>query len=195
MPHPRDVAIGDLALGPLREPIARDRGHDDIEGRAGDAMCRRVGQEWHQRQVLDEVARPAMRQDQGDPATTARTLVHEVDTDTVDVRAVVRETVQVALVRTPVVFVSPVVDEPLEISEVRPLLPCTARRRRGPACRRQAPLQLAECLVADLNREGLDRGACPPVAATHASAPTIVSLSAKPISSSLSPMWRSPLAA
>ena len=80
----------------------------------------------------------------------------EVNVDAVDIRLEVIELVQLLLVRSPVVMVTPIVDEALEIGEVRAVVPPDVGELVGKAGPRQPLLQVGQHGVGNLNLERHD---------------------------------------
>jgi hypothetical protein len=81
--------------------------------------------------VLDEAARPAVREDQRDRIRPTTALVHEVDAETVDVGPEVREPVELAFPRPPVEFRTPVRDQVTQIGQVGAVGPARPVDRVG----------------------------------------------------------------
>jgi hypothetical protein len=123
VPEAADVAVGDGLYRPFGEAVAGQRRDDEVEARPLDAVGGGVGQERHQRQVLDEATRPAVGQDQRKPTSVPRSLVHEVDAQAVDGGLVLGEPIEVALLRTPVEVIDPVLEERLQVFAIGALLP------------------------------------------------------------------------
>ena len=89
--------------------------------------------------LLEDRARPPVRDDQRQRVRVARTDVDEVDVDAVDRRDELRPGVQLRLGLAPVVVRAPVADELLQLGQPRALRPIGNRLPVGPAGRRDAP--------------------------------------------------------
>src|SRR5215207_9120925 len=103
--------------------------------------------------MLDERARPAVREDQRDPTAA---FVDKVDPHSVDLAAEVRELVQPPLLQAPVEPVSPVFQQPAHIGELGALLPPRLGRRRRPARGADPLAQVGQRPLGNLNLEALD---------------------------------------
>ena len=96
-------------------------------------MRGRVRQPRHERQELGEATRPAIGQDQRDPAAAAGPFVHwEVHPDAIDLGPEVTEPVQPEFLRAPVEAVRPVFQKAAQVTEICALLPRRAWRRPWP---------------------------------------------------------------
>src|SRR3954453_23984253 len=103
--------------------------------------------------MLDECARPAVREDQRDPTAA---FVDKVDPHAVDLAAEVRELVQPPLLQAPVEPVSPVFEQTAHIGELGALLPPRLGRRRRPARVADPLAQGGQLPLGNLNLERLD---------------------------------------
>jgi hypothetical protein len=103
--------------------------------------------------MLDERARPAVREDQRDPTAA---FVDKVDPHAVELAAEVREFVQPPLLQGPVEPVSSVFEQPAHIGELGALLPPRLGRRRRPARVADPLAQGGQRPLGNLNLERLD---------------------------------------
>jgi len=85
------------------------------------AMGRRVCQRSNDLQELDDRARPSMRQNDRQGILVLRSDVNEVDPETVNLRAKLRQPIQSALNTTPIVARAPVFNEGLCFGQRYPL--------------------------------------------------------------------------
>ena len=107
-----------------REPVTRQRWDHHVEGvvRAR-AVRRRVGERADDLELLDDRARPAVRDDQRQGALVLRADVDEVDVHSVDLGDEVRQRLQPRLDLAPVVVRRPVASECLHRRELHALGP------------------------------------------------------------------------
>ena len=85
VPQPGDIPIVDAGrMGPLGESVTRKRRDNDVKAGTIDAVGVWIGQEWHERQQLDERARPAVNQNQRNAVPVSGPLVDEVDVNAVE---------------------------------------------------------------------------------------------------------------
>src|SRR5205814_6044398 len=110
----------------------------------------------HERQELGKATRPAVGQDQRDPAAAAGPLMHEMHPDTIDAGPEVTEPVQPAFLRAPVEAVRPVPQQAPQETEVCSLLPRRTRRRPRPPRVPDPRTQVREDLVTHSDAELLD---------------------------------------
>src|SRR6267142_4692943 len=80
----------------------------------------------------------------------------EVNVDAVDVRLELIERVQALLLSPPVVFVPPIVDEALEVGQVRAVVPSCIRELVGKTALCQPPFQVRQDAIRNVNLEGDD---------------------------------------
>src|SRR5262247_696437 len=132
MPQSRNGAVVCLRR-PFREAVSRKRRNDEVESRRVDTVGFRVGQKWHKRQKFEKRARPSMGQDQRDAVSLPCPFVYEVNVNGAEFSTKVLERVQPALLRSPVEAVGPVAKKALQVLEVGPLRPGSARRLIRPA--------------------------------------------------------------
>src|SRR5882672_12106761 len=76
----------------------------------------------------------------------------------VDIRLEMREAIDLALMRPPVVLVAPVLDQLLQIGEIRSILPASIGHFIGKASVLEARLQVGERGVGHLDFESFDIG-------------------------------------
>src|SRR5262249_48714847 len=79
-----------------------------------------------------------------------------VNVDAVDVRLELIERVQALLLGSPVVLVTPVVDEALEVRQVRTVIPSGIRELVGETALSQPPFQIGQDTILNVNFEGDD---------------------------------------
>ena len=156
--HPLRTVAGRAGL--VREAEAGERQGDHVERILGAAaVFHRIGQRSDHLRELDDRAGPAVRQDQRQGAEFLRTLVDEVNVETVDVRLELIELIEPPLLRPPVERGAPVGDELLEVRQVRAVIPARAVDAIREPGRRQSCPQVPQDIVGNVNREGEDRGA------------------------------------
>ena len=154
VPQPRRIPACHPRPGrPIRESVTRQRGNHHVKTGPVDAMRGRVRQPRHERQELGEATRPAICQDQRDPAAAAGPLVHKMHPDTIDPGSEVTEPVQPAFLRPPVEAVRPVRQQLPQITEVCTLLPQRTRRRPWPPRVPDPRTQVVEDLVINPDAE------------------------------------------
>ena len=110
------------------EPVAGQRRHYDVERvrRIAPEGCR-IRQRPDHLVKVPERPGPPMRQNDRNRIRAFSTLVHEMDRDPVHLHLEVREAVDLALLRPPVVVVLPVVEELLELVTPEAVLPVVVR--------------------------------------------------------------------
>ena len=145
------------------EAVTGQRRDHDVEGRAVDAVFVRIGQQRHQRQVLGERARPAVRQDQRDAVAAPRPFVNEMNARAVDVGAEVVERVEPALLLAPVELVSPVAEHVAQVREIGALAPRISRRSVRPTRCADARSKVRQHIVIEPDRERRDLHGTPPI--------------------------------
>src|SRR5712692_4330333 len=102
------------------EPVARQRGHDNVEGVLRPSAVRRgVGQERNKLYHLDEAARPTMCDDQGERCRSLAAHMHKVHPEPIECDSVVGELVECRLLSPPVVAIPPVASERLHVDQTR----------------------------------------------------------------------------
>src|SRR5437016_3835971 len=157
VPETGDVAVVDsCARRPLGEGVARERGKNEVERRPVDAMGLRVSQKGNHRKQFEKRARPTVGQDERYAAARSSALVDEVNANTVEFGSEVMETVQRALLRTPVEVVGPVFKNRSEGLEVCALLPRTRWRAVRPARVVDTSPEVREDFLVDVDGEWLD---------------------------------------
>src|SRR5262249_58291447 len=82
--------------------------------------------------------------------------MNEVNVDAVDVCLELIERVQALLLGSPVVLVTPVVDEALEVRQVRTVVPSGIRELVGETALSQPPFQVGQDTILNVNFEGDD---------------------------------------
>src|ERR1700688_370319 len=102
-------------------------------------MSGRIREEWNERKVLDERARPTVSEYQRNATTAWRSCVHEVDANAIDLDAELRQFPESLLLSAPVESLGPIVHQIPQPFEIRPLRPwsagCAIRPTRVPnAC-------------------------------------------------------------
>ena len=118
-------------------------------------MVRRVGQERHEGEELDERARPAVRQDERDAVAVPGMLVNEVDARAVHVGAEMRVAVELVLPGAPIELLGPVLERPAEEVRVGAVVPSDSGDRVGPPDGADPRAQVVEDGLLDLDAEGL----------------------------------------
>ena len=157
-PRAGDAAGVPAELGRLaREAVARQGRQHQVECVLGGAAVRgRVGQGTDGLEQLDDRAGPAVRHDQRQRVLMPGPDVDEVDLHPVDLGRELRQRVQSCLALAPVVLGRPVAGELPQRRQLHALRPILDELLGGPACRRDAPAEIDELLLRDLNFEGLD---------------------------------------
>lgn len=122
------------------------------------AVRRGIGERLDELDLLEDGARPSVRDEERHRVGVARPDVDVVDAEPVDLRLELREGVQLRLGPPPVVPGAPVADELLEVREPRALRRVRHGFLLGPAGRRDAPPQVGGRLVRNPDAEGADRG-------------------------------------
>ena len=120
------------------------------------AMCRGIGQRLDEFELLDDGARPAMRNDDRQGALVLRTNVNEVDVETIDLGDEVRHRVEPRLDLAPVVFRSPVARKLLDGRERHALREIRDRLLFGQARGKNAPPEVIELDLGRVVGEGAD---------------------------------------
>ena len=127
VPQPGDVLIVHAHLtAPLGESVTRKRRDDDVKAGTVNAMGVWIGQEWHERQQLDERAGRAVNQNQRNAVPVSGSLEDEVDANAVELSPELCSRVQLALLRPPIELVGPIGKQLPKVLKVRPLLPSNA---------------------------------------------------------------------
>ena len=128
-----------------------------VEGVLGAAAVRgRVGQRADGLKQLDDRAGPAMRHDQRQRVLVPRPDVDEVDVHAVDLGRELRQRVQSALARSPVVPRHPVAGERLDGRQLHALRPIGDELHRGQARLGEAATQRSELLPRNPDPEPVD---------------------------------------
>jgi hypothetical protein len=112
-----------------------------------------IGQEWHERQQLDERARPAVNQNQRNAVPVSGPLMDEVDVNAVELCAELSGRVQLALLCLPIELVGPIRKQLPKVLKVSPLLPSSAWCLFRPARLTNALSEVRQDLCLDLDRE------------------------------------------
>src|SRR5260221_7876791 len=140
----------------LRETIAGQRGDYDIKCvLLGAAMTGWIGERLDNLVHFKKGAGPAMRDNQRHGMWSFAFDMQKVQTKAVNGSLKLRETIQQAFLRAPVVGIAPVGDQLLEIVQVRPIVPASTGYLVRPAGALQALLQIAENVIIDLDRKCL----------------------------------------
>src|SRR5271157_1209443 len=138
VPALRDVLVIDADLGwAQRESIAGQGGHDHVE-------VLKHRQHVH---VVEETARPAVREDEGHASAGRGTLVYEVDAFPCEMV----KGVELALPSTPVELIGPVGHEALQPDQLGALFPSYAGYLVGPSRMAQPCPQIVKHLICDMN--------------------------------------------
>ena len=140
----------------IGEAVARQRRDHDIERvLRPTSMALRVGQERQQVEVLDERAREAVREHDRQRLRSATALVHEMDSQPVDLGPEMRETVELLLDLAPVEL-GPAHEQRAHVLDVRAVLPARAGDVIRPACPLDPLAQIGEHVVVHGDGERLD---------------------------------------
>ena len=144
------------------EAVAGEGRQHEVERVLGASAVRgRVGQRADGLEQLDHRAGPAVRHDQRQRVLVSRLHVDEVDVHAVDLGRELRERVQLRLRLAPVVVVRPVTRELLERLQLDALRPVGDQLLAGPARLRDAPAQVVQILLCNLDLERTNVGGCP----------------------------------
>src|ERR671913_1388070 len=122
--------------------------------RCARAMCRRIRQGIDDLQLLDDRARPSVRDDERQRIFMFRANVNEMNVEAIDLGDEVREGLQFLLALAPVVLLRPVARERLHRREPRALRLIFDGLLFGPARRRDAPPKVVEVLFRNVDLEG-----------------------------------------
>ena len=123
------------------------------------AMRRRIRERVDDLQLLDDRPGPAMRDDQRERVLVVRAHVDEVDVQPVDLAQEVRQAVQLRLAPAPVIVRRPVARECLHGCERHALRVVVDRLPLWPPGRFDAPAQLGELGLGEIDLELADGGA------------------------------------
>ena len=121
------------------------------------AMGRRIGQWIDDLQLLDDRARPSMRDDQGQRVVMFRANVNEVNVQPVDLGNELRQRVEPRLHLPPVVIGLPIAHELLQSRQRHALGVIVDSFLFGPPRRGQASAEIDEVLFGYIDMEGADR--------------------------------------
>ena len=140
-------------LGRLaREAVARQGRQHQVECvLGGAAVSGRVGQRADGLEQLDHRAGPAVRHDQRQRVLVLGAHVDEVDLDPVDLGRELRKRVQPRLDPAEVVVLRPVAGELLDRRQLDALRPIRDELLAGPARRRDAPAQVVDLLIRNVD--------------------------------------------
>ena len=129
-----------------------------MEGiRRARAVCGGVGERIDDLQLLDDRARPSVRDDERQGILVLRADVDEVDVEAVDLGDEMREGLQSGLALAPVVLLGPVTGECLHRRELGPCRGIVDGFLLGPARGHDSRTQVIEIRFAGLDRERPDR--------------------------------------
>jgi hypothetical protein len=117
-------------------------------------MRHRIGQRLDELHLLDDRARPAMRDDDRQGLLVLRAHVDEMDVEAVDLGDEVRHRVDARLALAPVVFRGPVARELLRGGELHALRGIGDGFLFGESCRQHALAQVGELRIGDIDLEG-----------------------------------------
>ena len=165
-----------VAVGLAENPWPGQRGNHQMERvRRARAVRRGIGERLDDLQLLDDRARPPVRDDQRQRVLVLGANVDEMDVKPVDLGDEVRQSVQFRLTRAPVVVCPPVARELLHHREPHALRVVGDRLAFGPPGRVYAPAQLGELRLRKTDLKRADSGrvsACLPCAFGHGYAPS-----------------------
>jgi hypothetical protein len=161
-PRLRDAADVPAEIGRLvGEAVAGHGRHDDVKCVLGlSAVSGRVGQRADGLEQLDDRAGPAVRHDQRHGVFVRGADVDEVDLDAVDLGRELRQRVESRLDPSEVVVLRPVPGELLGSSELHALGAILDELLARPPCGRDAPTEVVDLLVRDVDAEGADIRGC-----------------------------------
>ena len=135
---------------------------DDVEGvRRASAVRGGVGERIDDLELLDDRSRPAVRHDSRQRVWMARSNVNEMDVEAIDFGHELRQRIEPRFDVSPVVIAAPVAGELLKLPKLNTLRAITDRLHVGPAGRGDAPAQIDELLVGNVDMEranGIARG-------------------------------------
>jgi hypothetical protein len=144
-------------VGRLEKAITRHGRYHDIESvrriAAGDLRIREKASDL---QHLEKRPRPAVSEDDRQWRFPAPPRMNEVDFHALGFEAEVRQPVPLGFASPPVEAVHPVVTELARIIEVQAVSPAGAGNGVGPACMREAPLEITEGGFRDTDSKRLD---------------------------------------
>src|SRR5215208_3978895 len=126
--------------------------------RCATAMCRGIGKRTDDLQLLDDRARPSVRDDERQRIFMFRTNVNEMNVQPIDLGDGVRKGLQLLLALAPVVLLRPIARERLHRREPRALRLIFDGLLFGPARRLDAPPKVVEVLFRHVDAEGADCG-------------------------------------
>ena len=125
--------------------------------RGARAVRRGIGERIDDLQLLDDRARPSVRDDERQRVFVVRANVDEMDVQAIDLGHEMRQGVQLLLALAPVVLVCPVARERLHRREGRPLRQIVDGLLLGEARGDNARTQIIEIRLGDRPRERPDR--------------------------------------
>src|SRR5260221_2208393 len=124
--------------------------------RCARAMCRGIGQWIDNLYLLDDRAGPSVGDNERQRIFMPRTNVNEVNVQPIDLGDELRQRVQSRLHLAPVVFRLPITREGLHGRELHALRRIRDSFPLRPLCRVDAPAEIQECLVRNIDGEGAD---------------------------------------
>ena len=128
--------------------------------RCAPAMRRGVGERLDDLQLLDDRARPPMRNDQRQRVLVAGTDVDEMNVKPVDLGHELRQRVQLGFCRAPVVLLAPVVCQLLHHRQRHALRVIGHRLALGPSRCAYAPAQVVERVLWKIDAERANGRVC-----------------------------------
>jgi len=114
-------------------------------------MCGGIGERINNFELLDDRARPAMRDDERQRILVLRADVDEMNVESVDLRDELRIRVQLRLALSPVVLHRPIASKRLRRRQLNALRRVRDRLVFGPFRRFDAPTQIGELVVCELH--------------------------------------------
>ena len=161
-PGSRDAAGAPTDFrGLAGEAVAGDGRQDEVECvLGGSAVSGRVGQRADGLEQLDHRAGPAVGHDQRQRVLVLRADVDEVDLHSVDLGRVLRKRIEPRLDPAEVVVLRPVAGELLDRRELHSLRAVLDELPGGQSRRGDAPPQVVDLLVRDVDAEGADIRGC-----------------------------------
>jgi hypothetical protein len=160
--HQLGEAVGDLLNAEARLPrferqaVAGERRRHDGEGVRGiAAKPRRVGEARDQLHELEDRAGPAVQQQQRARGWSFAGHMQKMQIDAAEGRLVLREAVEPRFLGAPIKDAAPVIDELLEIPDIRSVSPRLPRRLVGETRSPEPFAEIGDGLIGNFERERL----------------------------------------
>ena len=140
----------------VREAIAWHGRNHHVKGVGGvAAMASRVGEQRDDLRDFEDGTGPAMGDEQGQRIGSLATLVDQMNPEPINGGAEVGEAVQCCLLGAPVKLVAPVVNQLLDIGQIRAIVPRCSWNVIGPAGASKALAEICQHLVRNVDGERL----------------------------------------